>query len=329
MKIRVLCLTVVTALMAAGVVHSGDRAPTIYNTYDGFEPGARAIAMGGAFCSISDDPSGIYHNPAGLSDITQGLVSITYEPTRQSELTTDQVFAQESLQGRSIQYLAFITQKGAFSWRPLANSVKLVQNGLDWSKNEVVVNAYTISTSHTAENGIATGLNLTFLSGSIAQSKVVSAIPYTNISDGYGFTMDLGFMYKPAPQIRMGLNLRNLAGYMWWDDFEKDQLPFVMRAGVDFQIQKFTNFAMEWENRYYRIANEQNITHFGIEQWLGSILALRAGISGTDLNDKESSTFSAGVGYTDKGMELSLTAEKYRVDLTDVVRYVMSINIPI
>ena len=103
----------------------------------------------------------------------------------------------------------------------------------------------------------------------------------------------------------------------------------MMRAGVDFQIQKFTNFAMEWENRYYRIANEQNITHFGIEQWLGSILALRAGISGTDLNDKESSTFSAGVGYTDKGMELSLTAEKYRVDLTDVVRYVMSINIPI
>jgi hypothetical protein len=33
--------------------------------------GARAISMGGTYTSVSDDPSAIYWNPAGLSQIHQ------------------------------------------------------------------------------------------------------------------------------------------------------------------------------------------------------------------------------------------------------------------
>ena len=31
--------------------------------------GARALALGGAYTAISDDPSGLYYNPAGLASI--------------------------------------------------------------------------------------------------------------------------------------------------------------------------------------------------------------------------------------------------------------------
>ncbi len=39
--------------------------------------GERASGMGGAFCAISDDPSGIYHNPAGIVFGLENYLSVT------------------------------------------------------------------------------------------------------------------------------------------------------------------------------------------------------------------------------------------------------------
>ena len=328
MKTRSAIIVPLMLIVSAATLFAAAAAPTQYNSYDGFAPGARAIAMGGAFVAVADDASAVYYNPAGLADNEKGCVSITYEATRQSELTTAQIFAGESLSGSNLQNISFISAKGAFTWRPLANSTWQSSNGPDWEKNEVKINAYTVSASH-QENQMRTGLNLTYMSGQIAQSSIKAGIPSVNISDGYGFAMDFGFLYTVSEQIRFGLNFKNLAGYMWWQDYEKDQLPFILKSGVDFQIKRFTNFSTEWEKRYYRKTDEQNITRFGIEQMLGNILALRAGIAGTDLNDKENSSFSGGIGYMQNAFELSLTAEKYRVDMNDVYRYVISVNIPI
>ena len=86
---------------------------------------------------------------------------------------------------------------------------------------------------------------------------------------------------------------------------------------------------MEWENRYYRQVSEQDFTRIGLEQMLGSIVALRAGISGTDLNDKQNTTFSAGLGFTTSGIGVSITAEDYKLNLEDVYRYIISANFAI
>ncbi len=36
--------------------------------------GARSLGMGGAFTALGNDPSGMYWNPAGLADISNGSI---------------------------------------------------------------------------------------------------------------------------------------------------------------------------------------------------------------------------------------------------------------
>jgi hypothetical protein len=320
--------TLISVLVMTGNVFAGDpAAPTQYNAYDGFTPGARAIAMGTAFVAVADDATAVYYNPAGLAEIQNGCFALTYEATRQSTLASDQIFAGESLRDTSLQYLSLVSTKGAITWRPLANSTWLTTNAQGWVQDQVKINAYTLSASHKG-SVLTTGLNLSYLTGEIAQSSIMSGIPATSISSGYGFSMDFGFLALIAPQIRFGMNLRNLAGFMWWENFEKDQLPFILNTGVDFQIKDSMNFTAEVEKRYYRKTDEQSLTKFGWEQWLGKVLVLRAGIYGTDLSNASMSSITGGIGYVQSAFDLSLAAEKYNIYQTDVYRYVVSINIP-
>jgi hypothetical protein len=120
---------------------------------------------------------------------------------------------------------------------------------------------------------------------------------------------------------------------VWWDDYEAEQLPLVVRTGFSFEITQLTLFAADWEKRYYRkalqdTADDKAIAHFGIEQNLGKILQLRAGIYGPDLNDNETTHFTAGFGYQQNKYSLSLAGEKYRLNQTDVFRYLFSLDLP-
>ncbi len=45
--------------------------------YQDFIVGGRAVVLGGAYTAISDDPSGIYYNPAGLADAKHASMQVT------------------------------------------------------------------------------------------------------------------------------------------------------------------------------------------------------------------------------------------------------------
>lgn len=45
--------------------------------YKNFIPGERAAGMGGAYTAISNDPSGAFHNPAGLALVTENKLSLS------------------------------------------------------------------------------------------------------------------------------------------------------------------------------------------------------------------------------------------------------------
>jgi len=51
----------------------------LYGSDMGMGVGARAIGLGGAFVSIADDPSAVYWNPAGLTDIKQTRLFLSAE----------------------------------------------------------------------------------------------------------------------------------------------------------------------------------------------------------------------------------------------------------
>ena len=45
--------------------------------YQDFIVGGRAVGLGGAFCSIADDPSGIFYNPAGIVDSRHSSLQVS------------------------------------------------------------------------------------------------------------------------------------------------------------------------------------------------------------------------------------------------------------
>jgi len=331
MKIKsLLAVSAGVILIAGNVFAEPAPAPTRYNAYDGFTPGARAIAMGGAFCALGDDAaSAEYYNPAGMTELKDSVVAGTYEMMRQSDLTTQKIFANEPMNDGGIEQLCFVTQKAGFMWRPLSNSTNLIQNGQDFENDQVKINAYTVSAAHQANQHYSLGLNITYLTGLIAQSKLTGGVPNMNLTSGYGMSMDLGMILKAAPGIRLGVDLKNMLGFMWWEGYDKDLIPFNLLAGIDFQISQFMNFEVDTDRKYYRKAGELDMTRIGIEQWLGKVIALRGGVASSNFNDDNQTTYSAGLGYVTSGFELSLAGQQYKLDSIDVSRVVVSANLPL
>ncbi len=64
-------LSVLALCFAANAAYADD---THYQT---FVTGGRAVSLGGAFCSIANDPSGLIYNPAGLVDDSRTDISIS------------------------------------------------------------------------------------------------------------------------------------------------------------------------------------------------------------------------------------------------------------
>ncbi|MCB4790750.1 MAG: hypothetical protein LHV68_02570 [Elusimicrobia bacterium] len=311
-------------------VFAKPEAPTQYNTFDGLPPGGRSLGLGYAYSTVGGDPSIIYFNPAGLGLSEDSLLSFSYEITRQSALTSDEIVQGEALQIRNLVFIGLSNPQGALSWRPLASDAIHIVSGLDKIDTQTKINAYTFSVK-TKEDKVYTGLNLTYLSGRIGQSKIINNIPSAVISDGNGVSLDLGTICKVSDELNVGLNLKNLCGFMWWDDYETDLLPFSIVTGFSFNISKFSIFAFDWEKRYYRKddSSPQELTHIGLEQSLGNILSFQIGMYGPDLNNKNLSRFTGGISYQKGSYKLSLAGEKYMVSSNDVYRYLFSLNIPV
>ena len=327
-------LTVAAAILAlgAGTVFGRPQAPTTFNTYDGTPPGARPMGMGYAFCAVAHDPAAVAYNPAGLIGIDASLLALSYEAARQTELTGDLKFGSEMLRGRNLNFLALAVSRGSISWRPLADVTVLTgtPGAGNFHTRDIKLNKYTFSAAQQSDEKMAAGLNLSYLSGSIAEYGIDNSTPFAGVVSGYGFSADLGFIFTLAEQIKMGLALENIGGTLWWDDYEKEQLPFILRGGLAYQIEGFTTFAADIEKRYYRKdGDEEQITHFGLEQALGQSLTVRAGTYGSDLNDKNRSRVTFGLGYNQNNYQLALSGEKYALNNTDVYRYVFSLAVPI
>ena len=74
------------ALLALLGVPAAARADD--SRYQDFPVGSRATALGGAFVALSDDPSGLYYNPAGICDARRTNVNVSaslYGIERQSQ----------------------------------------------------------------------------------------------------------------------------------------------------------------------------------------------------------------------------------------------------
>jgi len=317
-------------LFVCAALQAKPLAPTQYNSYDGFAPGGRPQAMGQAFTVVGQDPATMYFNPAGLVNVQKQYFSASFEVTRQSTLSYNEIFNNEVLRDKNLIFVGLVSQSGALSWRPLADATVKTESDTGWKETEIKANSYTLSASHSNDSKLDTGINISYINGRIAQAGIENGTPFATLADGNGLSLDFGFIYHVATEFRLGCALQNIGGFIWWDDYETEQLPFILRTGFAFEIADFLTFSSDWVRRYYRSGpGTQETMHFGIEQNFGNIVQLRGGIFGKDLKDEETTHLSAGIGYRKNNYSLSLSGEKYKLLGTDVFRYLFSLDLPI
>ena len=324
-------LTFFPLLTAVHELHA-DKAPIAYNSYDGIAPGARAMGMGYAFCAVGDDISTIYYNPAGIALLEKNYLGVSYETGHYSNLSNEQAFSSSPIRTSGLQFLALTSGKGAFSFRPLSDMTVHTVNGSDWSTTQSKIYAYTLSAARKSEDGVYAGLNISYLSGTLAESRVAGGVPSSLISDGRGLSFDIGFLYDISKYVAFGLNFENLLGTIWWDNYSKEQLPFGIKSGLSFKIPGYSIFAVDLGKEYYRDENpgpDETVAHFGFEQSFGRAVKVRLGAYGPDFNDQEKTRYTYGLGCDLNSYRLSLSGEKFRISSADAYRYVFSCDIPI
>ena len=325
MKIKQILL-ILTALFFAQNGFAG-RAPTQPNSYDGIAPTARAMAMGGAAAAQMVTKDAPYYNSAALSFMSGVHANLSAVITRTSDAPLSDI-AKIDPAGQGLTSAFLIKDTGAFMWQALSdNTIRTKNADGSWRQVETYINAITFAAGQKNDQGFSIGLNMTYLYGKIGESSVNSSSePYANIASGNGFALDLSFLIPMGYGTYFGLNLKNLAGFMFWNDYDIEQLPFTVRAGVGY-IYKGLAFDMDWDRKFYRFGSlPESAYYVGIEQSLSNFFVFRAGVSYDENFNSENMKYTYGLGFHIQGYELSFASEQYKISNEDFRKYMLTFN---
>ena len=209
-------------LFGAGALRAGGWNNTLL--------GCRAIAIGGAFAGIADDPSAIFYNPGGLVfqanrlnlSVNGFYIWPTYEytpPTGQTvQSRYDNPLPQLFLTYRTSEKLTL----GIGFYVPYAGS------GVDWKKEDLGfpfrsslgVLSITPTIAYQVTERLSVGLNLNFYTASFNLEADVLAIedggsvslgPTKTEEKGSALSASLGLLYRASEKVSLGFTVRGPA----------------------------------------------------------------------------------------------------------------------
>jgi hypothetical protein len=181
--------------------------------------GAKAVAMGGAFTALADDPTAMYYNPAGIAD-QQGRQFLAGYHNYVLDMQSGYVAYTTGLKdryrvGMFIDYLNF----GDFT-RTDVNGVPMDK----FSGGDFLIGANFATRLTPAISG---GFNIKYMH---------------EAADTYGsdaFAVDLGLRMKMKDSLTtVGLSFYNLGGVFSGYTDHKDKLPMGVRGGVSHSLRE-------------------------------------------------------------------------------------------
>jgi len=126
---------------------------------------------------------------------------------------------------------------------------------------------------------------------------------FSSVSSGTGFDLDLGVLWKPRPDLKVGLSQQNTLpasiASMHWDTGNSEGIPFNTKLGLSYT--PLTELLLTADLDYAR--NKPILLHGGLE-WgpLFKFLSLRGGLDQYAQNSSTSVTnFTLGVGLSFAG----------------------------
>ncbi len=298
--------------------------------YVGEKPGAAAIARGGAYTAVADDSFAAFWNPAGLARLRENSLGISMNLFSETELSEDELHANYPLQGQKLNFISISAPEVSLYWRPLSNiSLEESDNGVT-VKRDVKVNTFGLSVGIPHTEKMDFGMNINFLFGTYAFAEKNTESVEIGVPYGYGWGLDWGMIYEATEMIDLGLTLLNGPAMIYWGDGHgRDSLPVILKGGANLRLTRIMSASIDYSKGFYDDSlSDTGELHFGLEHNITNDIALRAGIYGSDLDDRYNTTYTAGVGYSQENYRLNLAARQFYIEEDSVIRVSLSGIIP-
>ncbi len=292
---KIIILLFLSLLCLSTSLFAGDGDAGHAGAYLQVPIGARATAMGSAYISISNDPSGSFYNPAGMSAIKQSIFASSYRSMKLD---------------RTLGYAAFVfpTQGNSvlgFSWLYAGSGEVEARDGNGREKGHTISennHQFAIIFSKRFEKYLSLGFKGSYLNSTFAEMSVFS------VGIDLGATLYASQLFSREKRdlmaiqdIQFGFVVKNLAANFKWNNQDYLNLYGSANASSSDHIDEFPieigfGSSARFFNRKALFAldvvknlDEGFIIHTGAEYFLTKQFTLRSGYTDNSL--------TAGFGY--------------------------------
>ncbi len=299
MRVTLLVFALLLAAPTAGWTEAGQTGLTFLK----LGHGARAVGMGGAFCSVADDASTTYWNPAGCVG-DYGAEVLLNQVTWFQDVRMENIAVVRSRTDQGYGLSLTALHAGDLDLRDIEGNPLGHFSFFDF--------ALQASYGRKLAEWLTAGVSAKALYEKIDEETAT------------GFAVDLGTMIDlPLPGLRMGACVQHLGSKMKFIE-ESFDLPLTLRGGLAYGREvSFLSDEMVVAFEVQKPREDDVKTHLGIEVGVVERLALRFGYrSGYD-----NQNVSVGVGIPVEKFRLDYAFVPFYSDLGDTHRLSFAIQI--
>jgi len=291
---------------------------------------ARILGMGKAFVGLADDSSALFMNPAGLTQLENGMFNSMLgkhiNEYDQVVLGGAMPFDFGSI---GLGFTSYSISVGIPSFESVSGLPVPVLAGQ--SNYSYGVNVYLISYAKKLDfilNDLSAGATLKLYQGNLSGSTI-------NSLTATGMDLDLGLLYKINKNLQAGVALQSIlpssmGGKLHWSDNTDESLPATVKGGVSYKPLSSLSIGLDVD--YFPTQSSLPILfHLGGEwtpitdmEWL-SAFTLRGGLDQSNSGDKTSNNMSLGVGIKVDGFSFDYAYHTY-ADLSQFSSHYISLS---
>lgn len=220
-------IPIIILLFGANDIYSQQSGGGYSQSYLFRNVGARAVAMGGAYTAIANEPNGIFYNPAGLAFLPSKPYLSTYFSLLGLGRTQSAIaWGQEVTDRFGVGFGLNSMFSGTFMARDIkGNPIGEITN---MEYTFVATGSYRIEFA-------SLGASLKYINNNLTGSEYY----------GQGYSLDVGTKFDVLNMFTVGVAVQNVSALMFWNtpSDENEALPYQVRTGI----------AMEYglNDRYY------------------------------------------------------------------------------
>lgn len=279
-------------------------------------PSARILGMGKAFVGQADDSSAIFTNPAGLTQLNNGMVDsmLGKHMNEYSQMVLGGAMP-FNLGTIGIGLTTYSISVGVPSFETVSGFPFPVLTGQ--SNYKYAVNALLLSYAKKLDfliKDLSAGATLKLYQGELSGDTITALT-------ASGMDMDLGLLYKVNNDLKAGLVVQSvlpssMGGKLHWSDNVDESFPATVKAGLSYK--PMSALVLNLDADYFPTQTGiPTLFHFGGEwtpltnmDWLNAF-TLRGGLDQISGGDKISNNMSLGVGIKVDGFSFDYAYHTY------------------